>query len=59
MKPGDVITQDCVQIVRPGYRLAPKYLDKFFGPVVDKEVSKNSALTKLQDVAPHEHKPQH
>lgn len=31
MKAGDVITEDCVRSVRPGYGLAPKYFDKVMG----------------------------
>jgi len=45
MQVGDVITDDCVRIVRPGYGIAPKYLDKVLGKVVEKKVSANSAVT--------------
>ena len=31
MKAGDVITEDCVRSVRPGYGLAPKYFCQIVG----------------------------
>src|SRR5690554_6655290 len=44
MKAGDVITEDCVRIVRPGYGLAPKWLDHVVGRVVGREVSANTPV---------------
>lgn len=46
MKAGDVITEDCVRSVRPGYGLAPKYLDCVVGRVAACEISANSPVTK-------------
>ena len=40
MKAGDVITADCIRSVRPGYGLAPKYLDKLVGSVLTKPAFK-------------------
>lgn len=40
MKAGDVITADCIRSVRPGYGLAPKYLDKLVGSVLTKPALK-------------------
>ncbi|HHQ4443930.1 TPA: pseudaminic acid synthase [Aeromonas veronii] len=40
MKAGDVITADSIRSVRPGYGLAPKYLDKIVGSVLKKAVLK-------------------
>lgn len=39
MKAGDVITADSIRSVRPGYGLAPKYLDKVVGRLVTHDVS--------------------
>ena len=46
MKAGDVITKDCVRSVRPGYGLAPKYLDKLIGKAVAREISANTPVTE-------------
>lgn len=46
MKAGDVITEDCVRSVRPGYGLAPKYLGRVIGQVVGREVSANTPVTE-------------
>lgn len=45
MKAGDVITEDCVRSVRPGYGLAPKYLDRVIGQVIAREISANTPVT--------------
>lgn len=34
MRVGDVITPDCIRSVRPGFGLAPKYLEKLFGTIM-------------------------
>ena len=48
MKPGDVITPDCIRSVRPGYGLAPKHFDSLIGKSVKHAVQKNSpVLEKL------------
>lgn len=38
MKAGDVITQDCVRSVRPGFGLAPRYFDQLIGSKVRSDV---------------------
>lgn len=45
MKAGDVITEDCIRSVRPGYGLTPKYYNDVVGEVLSKPVSKNSPVT--------------
>jgi N-acetylneuraminate synthase len=45
MKAGDIITEDSVRSVRPGFGLAPKYLDEVIGKKVTKVISKNTATT--------------
>ena len=45
LKAGEVITPDSVRSVRPGYGLAPKYLEKILNAKVKQDVSKHSAVT--------------
>lgn len=45
LKAGEVITSEHVKSVRPGYGLAPKYLEKVIGKVVKVEVSKGMPVT--------------
>ena len=48
MKPGELITPECIRSVRPGYGLPPKYFDELVGKTVKQEVGKNTpVLTKL------------
>ena len=47
MKAGDVITEDCIRSVRPGYGLAPKYMKKLIG---QKVVSDVAAFSPVQNV---------
>lgn len=44
MKPGDVITEDCVRSVRPGYGLPPKALIYIIGKTINEEVTKNTPV---------------
>lgn len=44
LKAGDVITADAVRSVRPGFGLAPKWLDRLMGRRVAREVSANSPV---------------
>ena len=44
LKAGDVITADCVRSVRPGFGLAPKYLETVIGRRVRVDVRCNSAV---------------
>ena len=39
LKAGDVITEDAVRSVRPGFGLAPKYLEGVIGKRLAKDVS--------------------
>lgn len=43
MKAGDVITDDCIRSVRPGFGLAPKFYDAILGKTVVQDVEKNTA----------------
>lgn len=45
MKAGDVITEDCVRSVRPGFGLAPKFLEKIAGKTVLVDITKNTPVT--------------
>lgn len=44
MKAGDVITADCVRSVRPGFGLAPKYLNQIIGMRIKTTSLKNAAV---------------
>ncbi len=44
MKAGDVITEDCIRSVRPGYGLAPRYLEQVVGQKVDCNISANTPV---------------
>lgn len=46
MKAGDVITEDCVRSVRPGFGLAPKYLERVIGQKVAREIDANTPVTE-------------
>jgi N-acetylneuraminate synthase len=45
LKVGEIVTADTVRSVRPGYGLAPKYLDKVIGKRVVHPVSANSPVS--------------
>lgn len=45
MKAGDVITNDCIRSVRPGFGLAPKYWDDVIGRRVTEDIMKNSPVS--------------
>ena len=45
LKSGDVITADAIRSVRPGFGLAPKYLDKIIGKHVSSDVSYGMPVT--------------
>ena len=47
LKEGDVITADAVRSVRPGYGLAPKYLNEIIGRRLRSDVVKNTAVNWL------------
>lgn len=44
MKAGDVITEDCIRSVRPGYGLAPKYFKELIGKNVAVDIKINSPV---------------
>ena len=44
MKAGDVIADDCVRSVRPGYGLAPKFLNDILGKHVKHDINRNSPV---------------
>lgn len=44
MNAGEVITEDCVRSVRPGYGLAPKYYGKIIGCRLKNDVKTNTAI---------------
>lgn len=44
LKAGDVITEDAIRSVRPGFGLAPKFYDEVVGKKLIKQVSKNTPL---------------
>ena len=46
MNPGDVVTEDCIRSVRPGYGLAPKYFDKLIGQSVNCSILANTPVTE-------------
>lgn len=46
MKVGDTITVDSIRSVRPGYGLSPKYYDFLIGKTVDRDISKNTPVSK-------------
>jgi pseudaminic acid synthase len=45
MKAGEIITEDCVRCVRPGYGLEPKCWDNIMGCRVSKDVERGSRVT--------------
>lgn len=46
LKQGELITADAVRSVRPGFGLAPKFLDQVIGKRVARDVAANTALTQ-------------
>jgi sialic acid synthase SpsE len=46
LKAGDVITADAVRSVRPGFGLAPKYLEAVVGKRVKADVCRNSPVSR-------------
>lgn len=45
LKAGDVITEDAVRSVRPGFGISPKHLEKVIGLQATKDIIKNTAIT--------------
>ena len=46
LKAGDVITEDAVRSVRPGFGLAPKFLDDVIGKKVKVDIKENTAVSR-------------
>lgn len=46
LKAGDIVTPDAVRSVRPGFGLAPKFLDRVLGNVLRRDVQINTPVTK-------------
>jgi N-acetylneuraminate synthase len=44
MKAGETITADAVRSVRPGFGLAPKYMDSVVGAKLTRDVARNTAV---------------
>lgn len=44
MKAGDIVTEECVRSVRPGYGLSPKFLGEVIGKVLVADVAINSPV---------------
>jgi sialic acid synthase SpsE len=44
LKQGDVLTQENVRSIRPGYGLAPKFLDSVLGRRVNRDLAKGTPL---------------
>ncbi|MFK4000676.1 pseudaminic acid synthase [Psychrobacter namhaensis] len=46
LKAGDVITEDAVRSVRPGFGLAPKFLEEVIGQKVKVDIKENTAVSR-------------
>ena len=44
MQADEIITPDSIRSVRPGYGIAPKYLDELIGKKLITDVDKNTAV---------------
>lgn len=45
LKAGDIITEDAVKSVRPGYGLPPKYFDQLIGKTVNQDIENSTATS--------------
>jgi pseudaminic acid synthase len=45
LKAGDIITEDNIRIIRPGFGLSPKYFDLLLGKIVKKNIKRGTAFT--------------
>lgn len=46
MKAGEIITEDCIRSVRPGYGIAPKEFDTIIGCRVNRDITMNTPVKK-------------
>lgn len=46
LREGETITADAVRSVRPGFGLAPKYLDEVVGKIAARDIAKNSPVSR-------------
>jgi sialic acid synthase SpsE len=44
IKAGQILTKDNIKIIRPGYGLAPKYIDLILGKKINRNLEKGTAL---------------
>lgn len=44
MKAGDIINENCIRSVRPGFGLAPKFYEELLGKTIKNDVIKNTAV---------------
>jgi pseudaminic acid synthase len=44
VKPGEIITTECIRSIRPGYGLAPKYLEKIIGKIIKRGAKKGESV---------------
>jgi N-acetylneuraminate synthase len=46
MKAGEIITEDCIRSVRPGFGLAPKYMKEIIGLTVSEDILINTPVSR-------------
>ncbi len=44
VKAGEIITTECIRSIRPGYGLAPKYLEKIIGKIIKRGAKKGESV---------------
>lgn len=44
VKPGEIVTSECIRSIRPGYGLAPKYLEKIIGKIIKRGAKKGESV---------------
>ncbi|MOA67859.1 Pseudaminic acid synthase [compost metagenome] len=52
LKAGDVITEDAVRSVRPGFGLSPKFLQDLIGKKVLQDIAKSTAVSQKNFCTP-------
>ncbi|MCQ8228299.1 pseudaminic acid synthase [Pantoea trifolii] len=46
LEKGDIVTEDSIRSVRPGFGLAPKYIEKVIGKIVSRNIEPNTPVTE-------------